>query len=305
MKLPDPAAVAARLTNRFGVAVAARVEPASTGTTVRVMPSDLHPHEGFVVEATLGWRSIESRFSAGPYAGGLVSQLGTASPEERRIASAFLQSMEKQGGRVTFQVNREAQQTDQPADWPTQEWTSIDLSVRRTGVVVDELSEAEVAEAITSWCGGILGVVIALARVEETAAAVEKGIPEGARQTVIVNRYERSRVNRAACMAALGTSCLACGFDFRAVYGPEAEGFIHVHHVRPVSELGRGYIVDPTRDLVPVCPTATPICTFAILLTRWRRRVPPWLRHRTLPWDCSTILCGGGRCRSRASVIPR
>jgi 5-methylcytosine-specific restriction protein A len=27
-----------------------------------------------------------------------------------------------------------------------------------------------------------------------------------------------------------------------------------VHHIVPISEIGKEYIVDPIRDLVPVCP---------------------------------------------------
>jgi 5-methylcytosine-specific restriction protein A len=32
------------------------------------------------------------------------------------------------------------------------------------------------------------------------------------------------------------------------------EGFVHVHHVTPVSEIGPGYVVNPATDLVPLCP---------------------------------------------------
>jgi predicted HNH restriction endonuclease len=38
------------------------------------------------------------------------------------------------------------------------------------------------------------------------------------------------------------------------VYGPEVEGFIHVHHLRALSDLAREYVVDPVADLRPVCP---------------------------------------------------
>jgi predicted HNH restriction endonuclease len=38
------------------------------------------------------------------------------------------------------------------------------------------------------------------------------------------------------------------------VYGPLAEGFIHVHHVKQLSEIGAEYEVDPVADLRPVCP---------------------------------------------------
>jgi len=37
------------------------------------------------------------------------------------------------------------------------------------------------------------------------------------------------------------------------VYGKLAESFIHVHHLSPLKETGE-CIVDPFKDLVPLCP---------------------------------------------------
>ncbi|WP_206431606.1 HNH endonuclease [Deinococcus psychrotolerans] len=37
-------------------------------------------------------------------------------------------------------------------------------------------------------------------------------------------------------------------------YGPVAYGFIHVHHSKPLSEIGERYTVNPETDLMPVCP---------------------------------------------------
>jgi predicted HNH restriction endonuclease len=47
---------------------------------------------------------------------------------------------------------------------------------------------------------------------------------------------------------------IVCGFDFVAAYGELGDGFIHVHHVRPLSDIGEEYEVDPIKDLRPVCP---------------------------------------------------
>lgn len=252
MKVPDENELRRRFVRRFGVAIDARIQPDQSGVLVRITPTDLHPNEGFSIDTLFGWRTVESRFRPGPYAGGLVAELGASSAEERRTASAFLAAIQRDGGRVSLSINGSSAACDQPETWPRQRWSGLDLSVSRTGIVVDQLTEPEVVSALDVWAGGVLGALVALARVEETAPE-PSGLPEGARQTVIVNRYERSRVNRAACIAALGSSCLACGFDFGEVYGRDADGFIHVHHVRPVSQLGPGYIVDPTRDLIPVC----------------------------------------------------
>lgn len=77
---------------------------------------------------------------------------------------------------------------------------------------------------------------------------------EGASCRIVVNAYERNPEARRKCIEAHGARCCICEFNFGAVYGAEAEGYIHVHHIRPLSEIGGEYVVDPVADLLPVCP---------------------------------------------------
>lgn len=83
---------------------------------------------------------------------------------------------------------------------------------------------------------------------------VSSSLREGTLMRITVNAYERNPVARARCIATYGTNCAACGFDFGSMYGPEAEGYIHVHHLVQISEIGEDYEVDPITDLRPVCP---------------------------------------------------
>jgi len=69
-----------------------------------------------------------------------------------------------------------------------------------------------------------------------------------------LNRYERNPKARARYIAVHGAACAVCGFDFGAVFGEAFSGKIEVHQIKPISEIGAEYIVDPVRDLVPVCP---------------------------------------------------
>lgn len=80
------------------------------------------------------------------------------------------------------------------------------------------------------------------------------GLTEGAVRQVMVNAYERNPAARARCMEVHGSTCVVCGFNFLAAYGPEASGYIHVHHLLPLSSIGTKYEVDPVADLCPVCP---------------------------------------------------
>ncbi len=77
---------------------------------------------------------------------------------------------------------------------------------------------------------------------------------EGATRRITVNAYERNPEARRECIRRHGTTCCICGFDFGKTYGKSAEGYIHVHHLRPLSEIGVKYVVDPVQDLRPVCP---------------------------------------------------
>jgi len=65
--------------------------------------------------------------------------------------------------------------------------------------------------------------------------------------------YERNPFYRARAIEIHGLSCMACGMEFGSTYGKWGEGYIHVHHNRPVSESGPTRII-PEADLSVVCP---------------------------------------------------
>jgi hypothetical protein len=77
---------------------------------------------------------------------------------------------------------------------------------------------------------------------------------EGALVRVISSRYERNKDARFKCIEHYGAACVVCGFSFSNTYGDLGAGFIHVHHLVPLSEIGTEYEVDPIKDLRPVCP---------------------------------------------------
>ncbi|PKG38932.1 HNH endonuclease [Psychromonas sp. Urea-02u-13] len=76
---------------------------------------------------------------------------------------------------------------------------------------------------------------------------------EGTSKQVLVNRYERDPKARKACIDHFGLTCQICSFDFSKFYGAYGEGFIEVHHIKPLSEINNSYSVNPLIDLIPVC----------------------------------------------------
>ena len=77
---------------------------------------------------------------------------------------------------------------------------------------------------------------------------------EGAKKSTVINSYERNPIARQKCINHWQSICSVCNFDFETVYGPLGKGFIHVHHLTPISQVGTSYQIDPIKDLRPVCP---------------------------------------------------
>lgn len=77
---------------------------------------------------------------------------------------------------------------------------------------------------------------------------------EGQIKQSFVNKYERNNRARQRCLEAHGYNCKVCDFNFEDVFGVIGKEFIHVHHVKPISEIKSEYVIDPINDLIPVCP---------------------------------------------------
>lgn len=106
-------------------------------------------------------------------------------------------------------------------------------------------------------------------------------LTEGAAQKITVNAYERNREARAICIKHYGPRCSVCGLSFEDFYGEIGRGYIHVHHVVSLASIGTSYVVDPIRDLRPVCAnchsmlhTSEP----ALSIDELRRRTTPLQR---------------------------
>lgn len=112
----------------------------------------------------------------------------------------------------------------------------------------NQLNPDDAAAVLTAWNS------IAGDAAPRTGDEGVQGLPEGARKTVTVNRYERNRNARAQCLRHHGTACKVCDIDFGVAYGGVADGFIHVHHIVPIASIGTEYQLNPVTDLVPVCP---------------------------------------------------
>ena len=101
----------------------------------------------------------------------------------------------------------------------------------------------------------------------EEIEQTQDGIFEGAVSHVSVNAYERNQEARRKCIEHYGVTCQICGFNFEKRYGEAGKDFIHVHHLKQISEIGETYQINPIQDLRPVCPNCHAII---------HRRKPPF-----------------------------
>ena len=85
-------------------------------------------------------------------------------------------------------------------------------------------------------------------------AEVDRTFTEGAKRRITVNAYERRAKARTICINHYGLNCSVCDFNFENVYGKIGIGFIHVHHLIPLSEKGKNYKLNTITDLSPVYP---------------------------------------------------
>lgn len=254
MKQNEADQLAQNLGLRFGLPVKAKINTGSNSQDVIIEPDGIHPNEGFSVHIQIGWRSLALQYIPGKFAADLIQQMGNASKEKRLLFSSIAQHLMNERGTLSLTINGVNYDPIKPDLWP-ENWKSFDFNLRKSPLEINTEDHRLTEQIINTWVERFFGCVIALSPLEEAVGDDESsGLPEGALTRELVNRYERSRYNRTMCINFHGCQCKACSMDFESAYGDIGSGFIHVHHVVPVSSLGENYIINPIDDLVPVCP---------------------------------------------------
>ena len=169
-------------------------------TVYRIQPADVPSPIGFTVDIHIGWRSIEARFTPGTFAAELVRAMEQSDAQQRIAFRIFAKSARNDGANLTFRIN--SAPTDPMSEsWP-HGWKSCDLLLRRGNLMWGE-DVASDDEQIRSWTCRFVGLIVALLPLEPVVPAVT-GETEGTVVEVLSRRYERSRLNRTACIEIQG-----------------------------------------------------------------------------------------------------
>ena len=217
-------------------------------------PTGVNPDYAFTVRITIRWRRIVLVFEPGKFAGDLLVAMGRSDETGRAAFRSVLSECANRGASIDFRVNDRLLDPQSGEIW-TERWSRLTLILQKQ--FDSETTDTEqLTEDAFYWSRLFVAAVLTLVPIEsneKTDVNQIIGFAEGGSTTNQSTHYERDRRNRAAAIAIWGSHCQACGLDFGTRYGDVAAGFIEVHHTTPVSELEPSTVVDPSRDLVPLC----------------------------------------------------
>lgn len=183
------------------------------------------------------------------YAAFSISDMSKAPLEKKKVFAQYAEQIKARKARIEFFINNIPCEPSEPEAWPA-DWNSYKMRISRSPIIPENIEADEVEIAVT-WTSIAAGMFLSLLDVK-LQDEVEYG--EGGVKRIEANRYERNPVNRELCLEANGYTCKICGFDFEKVYGGLGFHFIHVHHIVPVSSYDEKYLINPVKDMIPVCP---------------------------------------------------
>lgn len=131
--------------------------------------------------------------------------------------------------------------------WEGKCWKDVeDLQVKEIGIKDDDESTAVAVMPSTSF-----EPYLRLAFNKQDDEKYYSNRIEGDRIQIFTTRYERNPDLRKKAIEIHGLRCQVCDLSFAEMYGEIGEGFIEVHHIKPISEGPRE--VNPETDMICLC----------------------------------------------------
>lgn len=184
------------------------------------------------------------------YGASALEAMRTRFGERRETLESIVKIANERNQAFVLKIN----DTETTSWTDSQNWSDLELQLRHS-----YSSEESAGVALRTALLDALCIVLSLL-VESEVWDIDNtdensiGALEGDQSTILINKYERSRYNRALCLRYYGFQCRGCGIHMEAKYGPIGQNVIHVHHIVPVSLMGASYRLNPIRDLIPLCP---------------------------------------------------
>lgn len=221
----------------------------------RIFPSD---DDLFFVEFTFTPTRISADFGTN-IGSTFVHNMGQQTTSKRELMARHLKLIGNMGYKIKVSVNGSSLDLEDVDTWPN-DWKDLHLHVTRT--LNEDESDHIIVNDLSPY---IVSAILSLADLEPNDS--EWNRMEGEEKHRWIKSYERNPANRSLCISVKGDRCCICGLDFGQRYGDIGLGFIHVHHLVPLSRMDGPRELDPLKDLVPVCPN----CHYML-----HRRDPPY-----------------------------
>jgi 5-methylcytosine-specific restriction protein A len=229
----------------LGIALIREYMPVGHDYEIKVRLADIPSPHGFNVNIQddyLAWK-INLHFDL--FSAPLLDSMQKRYSDRKTGLASYLEMAKAKNNTCLFQVNGLEESLEDLTSW-----SEISFQISKS-----YFSEENEFDSLASSLLDFMCVVLFLI-VEDTEWSAEDDDSrfEGELHSVIANRYERSRYNRAICLKYYGFKCRGCGDTLEEKYGPIGSGVIHVHHIVPVSQMGGSYKLNPIKDLIPLCP---------------------------------------------------
>lgn len=241
-------AVLTEVSNALGLQLQYRLMPPGDSHTFSLRVTGLQKPLGFelrVRESLLSW-TVDLYLDS--FSGDLLRVMNTAYLESRQTVSGILTIAE------SFKLEANLNLNEAPLQIGSPSLNVVELELRvRARFLEEDNKYSRLHDSLTFTLCLLLPLFT-----QEESTLDESLDPnpeeEGELSRIEINKYERSKVNRALCLRHHGFTCANCRLSMDHVYGPLGSKVIHVHHIQPVSQMGTPRILDPITDLVPLCP---------------------------------------------------
>jgi 5-methylcytosine-specific restriction enzyme A len=245
-------AILSKVSSDLGVELILVENAADRTNPYSVRFAGLDLNKSFSLVMSRSWKTTQIRLQADNFAGEVVKYLCDQINMNKSNLGDAIETNQSNFSSITLELDGRAffGNDVELSDNPSLAF-EVEALTSESSLEYGLLNEQE--ERVLRFAVSLIASVLPIELTAYRNADEVLGYPEGAVSQVLVNRYERDPRNRKAAIALHGKICLACGFNFEEVYGELGEDFIVVHHLTPISAMGKDYIVDPKKDLVTIC----------------------------------------------------
>lgn len=234
-----------KVADSLGIVLEREFMPSGHEYEIRIRLADIPAPHGFNVKVQDNYLHWKISLHFDPFSAPLLDSMRERFQERQEGFESYVELASAKNNSCTLLINNDS-------EWQSVvgSWNQMDLEVAKS-----YFSETNEFVALESSLLDFMCVILFLI-VEEVEWSSEGflGKDEGEAYSLVAQRYERSRYNRAICLKYHGFECQGCGDALEEKYGPIGQGVIHVHHIVPVSLMGQSYRLNPIKDLIPLCP---------------------------------------------------